>query len=230
MCHGKTSCIDEQSSSIEISSDSDMNAVSRAMGHGLLLSEAPDRFFDPRAWADLKSNAGQRYSALAMLNAPIPEPQGDGFWGPVDSDEQFRIRSRHAQRARELAYQFRCGLCGGTYVAAGIPTDSASRVVVDRDLCGELWPMFATDRLCGLHHEFTQVRVVEAAKCANATQLFLERVEDWLKARMVEGESSRKILFHKAKTHFGEMLTNRLFDVAYKAVFNRSRGRPSTAR
>jgi hypothetical protein len=45
--------------------------------------------------------------------------------------------------------------------------------------------------------------------------------------RMVEGESNRKVLLHEAKTYFGEKLTYRIFDVAYKGVFGRSRGRPS---
>jgi hypothetical protein len=200
------------------------------MRQGVLLSEAPDLFFDRDIWTQIQAYAGQRYNALAMLNAPVPERQGDDFWGPVECDEQFSVRSRVAQKARQLTYQFRSRLCDGTYVAAGFSMHSASRDLVDQDLCRELWPIFATDGLRGLNIEFTQVRVVEAGKSDNATELLLERIEDWLKARMVEGESLRKILFPKAKTHFGEMLTNRMFDVAYKAVFRRSRGRPSITR
>jgi hypothetical protein len=193
---------------------------------GVLLSEAPERFFDPSAWAEIKSYAGQPYSALAMLNAPVPEQHGDSWWGSIESSEQFSIRSRIAQKARELAYRFRSSLCEGTYVAAGFFHDSATRVVVDPDLCRELWPRFATDRLSGLNFEFTHVRVMEAAERSSASERLLECVINWLRARMVEGESRRKILEYEAKTHFGDMLTDRIFDAAYKAVFNRSRGRP----
>jgi hypothetical protein len=193
---------------------------------GLLLSEVPERFFDPCAWAEIQSYAGQRYNALAMLSAPVPEQNGDSWWGPIESSEQFRIRSRIAQKARELAYQFRSRLCEGAYIAAGFFQGSASRVVVDPDLCRELWPWFATDRLCGLNLEFTHVRVMEAAERPGASELLLKSVIDWLRARMVEGECHRKILEHEAKMHFGDILTNRIFDAAYKAVFNRSRGRP----
>jgi hypothetical protein len=200
------------------------------MRQGVLLSDAPDRFFDQRIWGKIRAYAGQRYNALAMLNAPVPKQQGDDFWGPVESDEQFSVRSRVAQRARELTFRFRSGLCDGTYVAAGLCAHSADRVVVDRDLCRELWPMFATDALRGINIEFMQVRVVEAAKCDNATQQLLEAVDDWLRARMVDGESSRKALLPKAKMQFGEKLTFRIFDVAYKGVFDRSRGRPSISR
>ncbi len=195
---------------------------------GVLLSEAPERFFDPCAWAEIKSYAGQRYNALAMLSAPVPQQKGDSWWGSIESSEQFSIRSRNAQKARELAYRFRSSLCEGTYIAAGFFRDSASRIVVDPDLCRELWPWFATDRLCGLNLEFTHVRVMEAAERPRASEL-LESVIDWMRARMVEGKSRRKILEHEAKTHFGDMLTDRIFDAAYKLVFNRSRGRPALA-
>ena len=196
------------------------------MRKGVLLSDAPDRFFDRCIWEKIKAYAGQRYNALAMLNAPIPMREGDDFWGSVVSDEQFRIRSQVAQRARELTFQFRSGLCNGTYVAAGLCAHSASRVLVDRDLCRELWPMFATDALRGINIEFVQVRVVQAGMLDNPTLQLLEAVEDWLKARMIDGESSRKVLSHEAKTYFGEKLTSRIFDVAYKGVFDRARGRP----
>ena len=66
---------------------------------------------------------------------------------------------------------------------------------------------------------------MEAAERPRASEL-LESVIDWMRARMVEGKSRRKILEHEAKTHFGDMLTDRIFDAAYKVVFNRSRGRP----
>jgi hypothetical protein len=200
------------------------------MRQGVLLSDAPDRFFDQGIWGKIRAYAGQRYNALAMLNAPVPKQQGDDFWGPVESDEQFNIRSRLAQTARELTYWFRSRLCDGTYVAVGFCAHSANRVLLDPDLCRELWPMFATDALRGINIEFMQVRVVEAAKCDNATQQLLEAVDDWLRARMVDGESSRKALLHKAKMQFGEKLTFRIFDVAYKGVFDRSRGRPSISR
>jgi hypothetical protein len=196
------------------------------MRKGVLLSDAPDRFFDRCIWEKIKAYAGRRYNALAMLNAPIPMREGDDFWGPVVSDEQFRGRSQVAQRARELTFQFRSGLCNGTYVAAGLCAHSASRVRVDRDLCRELWPMFATDALRGINIEFVQVRVVQAGMLDNPTLQLLEAVEDWLKARMIDGESNRKVLSHEAKTYFGEKLTSRIFDVAYKGVFGRARGRP----
>jgi hypothetical protein len=200
------------------------------MRQGVLLSEAPDLFFDRDIWTPIQAYAGQRYNALAMLNAPVPERQGDDFWGPVESDEQFSVRSRIAQRARALTCQFRSGLCDGTYVAAGFSTHSASRDLVDQDLCRELWPMFATDGLRGLNIEFTQVRVMEAVNSDSETQQVLENVQDWLMARKVDGESNRKVLLHKAKIHFGKKLTDQIFGVAYKSVFARSRGRPPIVR
>jgi hypothetical protein len=84
--------------------------------------------------------------------------------------------------------------------------------------------MFATDALRGVNIEFVQVRVVQAGMLDNPTLQLLEAVEDWLKARMIDGES--KVLSHEAKTYFGEKLTSRIFDVAYKGVFGRARGRP----
>jgi hypothetical protein len=51
------------------------------MRQGVLLSEAPDLFFDRDIWTQIQAYAGQRYNALAMLNAPVPERQGDDFWG-----------------------------------------------------------------------------------------------------------------------------------------------------
>jgi hypothetical protein len=149
------------------------------MRKGVLLSDAPDRFFDPCVWGKIKAYAGQRYNALAI---PVPVRHGDDFWGPVESDEQFRLRSQMAQRARELTFQFRSGLCDGTYVAAGFCAHSANRVLVDRDLCRELWPMFATDALRGINRgiyiEFMQVRVVEIGKHDNPTQQLLENLEE----------------------------------------------------
>src|SRR5262245_29825396 len=48
------------------------------------------------------------------------------------------------------------------------------------------------------------ISVASYGRCSQPTRS--ENLEDWLKVRMVEGESTRKILSHEAKTYFGEKL------------------------
>jgi hypothetical protein len=50
-----------------------------------------------------------------------------------------------------------------------------------------------------------------------------------MKQRKFEGASTKKSLQKEAEQRFGSALTKRTFDSAYKAVFDRKRGRPIKA-
>jgi hypothetical protein len=49
---------------------------------------------------------------------------------------------------------------------------------------------------------------------------------EWLRMRRSQGVTLRKLLAPEARGHFGPQLTARIFAEAYKATFNRKRGRP----
>jgi hypothetical protein len=129
-------------------------------------------------------------------------------------------------RGRALRSEFHRNLINGKYIAFGFFSNQSDRVSVPRDRLSELCPRFATERLVGRDLEYSGILVVAAEEMDGPAAEFQQRLTDWMKARRAEGTSSRKILEHAAKMHFGEQLTQRAFDIAYKTVFNRRRGHP----
>jgi hypothetical protein len=74
--------------------------------------------------------------------------------------------------------------------------------------------------------EFSSLQVIEAEKLSTPHERMHSRCVSWLQARRVAGERSKKQLKHEALKHFGPALTDRMFEVAYKIVFDSPRGRP----
>lgn len=58
----------------------------------------------------------------------------------------------------------------------------------------------------------------------------LELCKNWLLSRrMAQGDEPKKVLLQAARSDLRTELTTRLFDEAYRMVYERSRGRPRTS-
>ena len=44
------------------------------------LNEVPERFLDPKKWAQVRAFASSNLEALCFLNAPYPASAADFFW------------------------------------------------------------------------------------------------------------------------------------------------------
>ena len=129
-------------------------------------------------------------------------------------------------RGRALRSEFHRNLINGKYIAFGFFANQSDRVPIPTDRLSELYPRFSTERLVGRDVEYTGILVAEANEMESPAAEFQRRLTDWMKARNAENMRSRKILEHAAKERFGQQFTQRAFDMAYKTIFNRSRGRP----
>ena len=90
-----------------------------------------------------------------------------------------------------------------------------------------MWPAFIRDRAIGPTLEYTEVLVsINAESPARHAEL-TERCENYLRARCATGEVPKKeTLSEEANEHFQFKIPVRVFDSAYKAVFDKRRGRP----
>jgi len=189
------------------------------------LRDVPGCFFDSEVWNDIVRLAGTRQNAIELLDAAHPEDSQD-WWDCALPQMCKQERNTMFARGRALRSEFHRNLINGKYIAFGFFSNQSDRVSVPRDRLSELCPRFATERLVGRDLEYSGILVVAAEEMDGPAAEFQQRLTDWMKARRAEGTSSRKILEHAAKMHFGEQLTQRAFDIAYKTVFNRRRGHP----
>jgi len=199
--------------------------MSLDMAATVRLRDVPGFFFDPEVWNDLVRLAGTKQNAIELLDAAHPEDSQD-WWDCALPQMCEQERNTMFARGRALRSEFHRDLINGKYIAFGFFPKQSDRVSIPRDRLSELYPRFATERLVGRDLEYTGILVVEADEMDGPAAEFQQRLTDWMKARRADRMSSKKILEHAAKMHFGERLTQRAFDTAYKTVFNRRRGHP----
>jgi hypothetical protein len=79
-------------------------------------------------------------------------------------------------------------------------------------------------------YNFTHIRIAKGTDIARQRSDVSARIEAWLSERRVrQGSELRKTLVGAAYREFGDELTTRVFDAAYRQVYGRRRGRPRKA-
>jgi hypothetical protein len=175
----------------------------------MLLSDAPEHFFDPRLWAQVLSAFSNRDVSVSFLGQLEPNNQ---------DHREF------AEIGTYLIDRFRKELREGNITATGLCALVVGRVEIPSDRWEDSWPDFPGNRTRHGSLEFTSVRVSRPTE--QNTSNILECCCELIRRQAEAGESRKKVLWQKAEAQFGAALTTRIFDAAYKQVLNRRRGRP----
>jgi len=189
------------------------------------LRDVPDRFFDTSAWRELMALARMKQNAIELLDAADPEESSD-WWDVALPEISRQDRGMMFSRARSIRSNFHRDLIAGKYDAFGFFNEEAERVCIPQERFPDLYPRFATGRLQGRDLEFTAVLIIEAEKRETPAAQFQRQLTDWIRARRAEGVTARKAVKSLAKAYFRSQFNERSFDIAYKSVFDFSRGRP----
>jgi hypothetical protein len=195
------------------------------------LSDVPDAYFDPTLWAsfldafgDMGSEEGKAevLHVLGMTNDGFLEYANEELADRRDAvGERARRRLVGYDLKRLLLTELRRRLVVGELLGSGIsPSGERSAIA------GELWDDLKFDfvRNTASSKDFNFVRVFVAEAVLRPVDLVAE-CEQWLR---LQRPATKKVLAHAANARFTGLKT-RDFDVAYKRVFGRSRGRPSKA-
>jgi hypothetical protein len=192
------------------------------------LREVPATFLNAKKWDRLRSSTANKLIALCYLNAPYPDP--------TDPHDLLCGNGRSRKKAVELYKLGRSLLEDGRrllqsrkLVASGIGPNG-KRVKIPTNSWFDLWPLFATGRAngpgimpCGSRITFHDVKVYQTKRTKME-----QACADWLSANP-DAAIPKKRAFHNARVKLGEKLSHRIFNAAYKHVFERSRGRPPKA-
>jgi hypothetical protein len=191
------------------------------------LTDVPDRFLDRDSWNDLLKFAGSKLNALTLLNAPLPVDENDIFWGIATSINEKHERFNLFQKARALTSSCRMQLLEGSLVAFGFLNESPDRVRIPQDRWAHLWPMFATERAVFRDLEFIDLRIASSESLMTSAAKLHDELVAWLQTiRTAKSLSKKQTLREDAIAKFGQVVTTRDFDIAYKSVFGGKRGRP----
>ena len=197
------------------------------MKNAIRLTDVPERYLDRNSWNDLLKYSGSKLNALTLLNAPLPVDKEDIFWGPAISVSENHKRFDIFQKARALTSSCRDQLLEGKLVAFGFLNKSADRVRIPQDRWAHLWPMFATERAVFRDLEFIDLQIASYESLMTSAAKLHDELVSWLQTKCTAKSLSKKeTLREDAIAKFGQGVTTRDFDIAYKSVFGGKRGRP----
>ena len=186
------------------------------------LHEVPAKLLDQHKWQQIRELTSSEMEALCSLNAPAPESAAEFFWKGSGSDVDAR---RCYRIGKSLLEDCRLRFIKGTLLASG-ENRNGIRKAIPADHWNSLYPMFATDRIQGRTRQFTNVLVYDAADAVTPSEARLNDCIAWMKQQKLEGVSEKKVLWRRATAYFGKTLSERIFQISYKAAFDRPRGRP----
>jgi hypothetical protein len=190
------------------------------MSHEIPLHEVPGKLLDQEKWKEILDLTSSETEALCSLNAPYPDSAEDFFWKGTGSNPDAR---RCYRLGKSLLEDCRSLFISGALIATG-ETINGTKREIPAGWWSSLYPMFFTDKVRGRSREFRNV-VVREGEPTLFDSAFTECIA-WLSHRKSAGESAKKVLQWQARESFPK-LTDRSFDIAYKTVFKRKRGRPS---
>jgi hypothetical protein len=179
------------------------------------LREVPDHFFDPGEWKRLVDLCGGLQQALEQLSIPCL----------AYSAHPANLPPPSTTIANSLAQRFRTQLVQGEYIATGYDPEERCRMEFQPEDWDRYELNFAEDQAFAGKLKFTHIRVIRRDDRPESAKL-LDEFVSWLRERQTQGESRRKVLEREAAKRFEPALTTRIFAAAYKAVFNKKRGRP----
>ena len=202
---------------------------------GFALSEAPQCCFDSPRWHEFVELCGGSDKAMQNLSHPDPhvlvymrqEVIREG--GPLLAQAEMEERRRLVYES--LLEGFREQLTSGQLIATGIAASQGIRATIDPDLCRDLTFDFLANSATFASARFSHIRLSKRGGQTDDRSDLIRRCIDWLKADAPDAPRPKKTLLQdKAREFFGDHLTTRAFDEAYKRAFGQKRGRPRNRR
>ncbi len=197
------------------------------------LKQAPDRLLDQQKWSEFISHFDTREIALGRLSVPPYDPAGFYREGDAKLIKSGEGRWKQINELFELGIalvgELKTNLINGRLLSSGISQEfdqNVEREPIASELWAKMWPDFANDCADGAMFGFTHVLVRRNDSRQALAAEMLDSCISFLLPRAAEGETRRKTLEKEAHEHFGSALHTRVFSAAYKAVFNKPRGRP----
>ncbi|MDA8048579.1 MAG: hypothetical protein M0002_00955 [Rhodospirillales bacterium] len=196
-------------------------------GNEVPLSAAPERFFDQSRWTEVLGCYPDRAQAIDAISRSDPgllryyQQQAAATGSPRARFDDGLAHTREA-----LVSEFKARLTAGELVATGIQPPSVTRGTIPAELWDTLQPDFVHSAASGAGFTFVAIRVAESEAASQRDDVIGECIA-WLQARrQTHGEELKKGLWPLASSRFAARLTTRSFDLAYSAVYQRTRGRP----
>lgn len=202
------------------------------------LNKAPEVFFDQRLWKIFQSYFKTPQIALERIS---DLPQVPGYYYhrehdelPSSDKELWQEAAEAADFGKALLYGLQRQFLARQIIATGVAFgfNSTERVVIPPERWFRLWPNFLqnfamaqlkiNDPLC---HRYDHIRLITDGS-NRAHQIIMEDCISFLQQRKAEGEQRKGVLYREAINHFQVHITTRDFGAAFKAVFQRQRGRP----
>jgi hypothetical protein len=199
------------------------------------LEEAPEHFFDPTEWSEFVSSCGSRQDALRRISYPEP---GFFVFARRQAAEQPTLvgaraleQERIAQIGQRIVADFCARLISGELEATGMAPPLPER----RRPPGELWsmlvPNFEDGTAKGSGYFLTHVRVGKMSGVTPTEPATEKRIAVWIANRREQhGDELKKTLLVAIRDEFTEEVTSRAFDIAYRDIYRRKRGRPRRRR
>ena len=184
------------------------------------LREVPGKLLDQDKWRQIRTLTSSEIEAICSLNALYPDSGAEFFWRGEGSGPDAR---RCYRLGKSMLEDCRSRFINGELVAIG-KTPNGTKRAIPKNWWSDLYPMFATDSIRGRTRYFQDVEV--RIGDVTGSEAVLSECIAWMKKRKIEGVSVKKDLEREARNKFGDTFTRRLFESAYKAVFNKVRGRP----
>jgi hypothetical protein len=195
------------------------------------LSRAPELLFDRRLWEIFVSYFETSESAYERIGFP-PDLTG---YHHEDYATRFSISKERWQEieeasavGRELLRGLQRKFLSEELTATGVPRGYSrpTRQPIPPSEWLRLWPNFAGNWAMSTRGSYDDVQL--SLRPLDETAELQERCELFLLKRKCEGEALRKVLIEDTTEHFGEPVPVRIFNAAYRKVFEKRRGRPRT--
>jgi hypothetical protein len=204
------------------------------------LRKAPEVFFDQQLWEIFQSYFETTQIALERISG-LPEVPGYYYHRetdptlPVSYKERWQTVQEATDIGKALLYGLRDQLLRKQIIATGTEFEynSTERVIIPPERWLHLWPDFANnmamaqlkldDPLCG---RYDDIRLTSNESASRARAVILEDCTSFLRQRRADGEETKGVLEREAAVRFGMPVPVRVFNEAFKAAFQKGRGRP----
>jgi hypothetical protein len=202
------------------------------------LSKAPEVFFDQQLWQIFQSYfktpriALERISDLPQVPGYYYHREHDAL--PSSDKELWQEVTEAADLGKALLYGLQRQFLARQIIATGVAfgLNSSERVVIPPDRWLRLWPNFVhnfamaqfklDDPLCTRYDDIR----LSSDDSTRAHAIIVEDCISFLQQRKADGEERKAVLEREAINRLGMPIPTRDFDAAFKAVFQRKRGRP----
>jgi hypothetical protein len=198
------------------------------------LSQTRELFFDSQLWGLFVSYFATPKIAFERIGYP---PDLTGY-----HTELFPLRSqlsrqqwREIEEARalgeEILRSLRAKFLNEEITATGIPRGRSrlKRESIPAQEWWTLWPNFVGNWAMSTVGSYDNIELIWHPQDPSKAEL-VEQLDRLLLDARSDGESRRKVLLEAVRKHFGQQVSIREFNEAYRRIFQKRRGRPPSAK